>query len=231
MSPRPYWRQPWIHVTGTRPDGKPSDFWYSAPGDISAWHDNEWIEYRDHRLSVYYAYDLHDKVLYRVPEEMRRGMEQYASLIASLQTLLASEKPVKDPLERLGFKGNERIKREVVEQKVEKTVCDGKTWLDYHLTVMGQDDKLPKPIQSQVLFRVDPDTRLLRLSRFEYDLQGKRIVTEWHFDYPEKGPADVYDLGVPRTAKLLDRVPNNDLARILETICAGWQRWMTIVLS
>ena len=75
-----------------------------------------------------------------------------------------------------------------------------------------------------MLFRVDPETKLLQLFAMNSRLEGKRIVTESRFDYPEKGPADVYDLGVPKTAKLVDRVPTNELARILETICAGRQR-------
>ena len=96
-------QQPWIHVTETDPGGKTNEFWYSPVKDVSAWHDKDWIEYRDHRVRVYYAYDLHDKVLYRVPEEMRRGMEHFASLIESLRVLLESKQPVDNPLERLGF--------------------------------------------------------------------------------------------------------------------------------
>src|SRR5262249_8421476 len=43
-------------------------------------------------------------------------------------------------------------------------------------------------------------------------------------DYPERGPADLYDLGVPRTAQRVDRVPAGDLKRIMETIRAGCER-------
>ena len=217
-------QQPWIHATGTGPDGKPNEFWYSPPKDISAWHDKEWIEYRDHRLSVYYAYDLHDKVLYRVPEETRRGVEHFASMITSLRVLLDSKQPADKPLDRLGFSGNEQIKYSVVQQKFEKVKLADREWLDYHLTVEAQDDKSPGPIQVQMLFRVHPDTKLLRLARYEFDTKGQHVVEESRFDYPEKGPVDVYDLGVPKTAKLVDRVPTADLVRILETLRAGRQR-------
>jgi hypothetical protein len=44
------------------------------------------------------------------------------------------------------------------------------------------------------------------------------------FDYPEKGPADIYDLGVPRTAKLVDRVPAGDLKLIVKSLNAGRER-------
>ena len=217
-------RQPWIHVTETDPNGGKNEFWYSPVKDVSAWHDKDWIEYRDHRARLYYAYDLHDKVLYRVPEEMQRSMEHFASMIASVRVLLQSKQPVDNPLEHLGFLESEQTRYEVVKQEFEKVSQDDREWLDYHLTVKGQDNKLPEPIQSQILFRVDPATKLLRLVRYEYDWKGQHVIEEESFDYPDKGPADVYDLGVPKTATLVDRVPANDLTRILEAIRAGRQR-------
>jgi len=217
-------KQPWIHVKGTDPFGKSNEFWYSPIKDVSAWHDNDWIEYRDHRLRIYYAYDLHDKILYRVPEGRRRSMEHFESVIASLRVLLQSRQPVDNPLERLGVSEDEQTHYEVVKQEFEKVKQDDREWLDYHLTVRGHANKLPEPIQVQLLLRVDPETKLLRLGRYECDWKGQHVVTEGWFDYPDKGPADVYDLGVPKTAKLVDRVPTNELTRILETIRAGRQR-------
>ena len=66
------------------------------------------------------SYDLHDKVLYRVPEETRRGMEHFASMIASLRILLESKQPVDDPLKHLGFSEDNRAKAKVLKQEVEK---------------------------------------------------------------------------------------------------------------
>ena len=213
-------KQAWLHVTQSRADGKTNEFWYSPTKDISGWRDGDWIEYRDHRLRIYYAYELHDKVLYRVPEEMRRGMEHFESMIASLRVLLQSKQPFDNPLERLGFLGDERTHLELVKQEVENVKQDGQEWLDYHLTV--RDPKLPD--LERMLFRVDPATRLLRLCRFESQSQKQTQTREMRFDYPAKGPADVYDLGVPKTAKPVDRVPAGNLARILETIRAGRER-------
>ena len=52
-------------------------------------------------------------------------------------------------------------------------------------------------------------------------VQGKSVEWEMRFSYPEAGPADVYALGVPRSARLVDRVPSGDVKRILQTIQAG----------
>ncbi len=134
-----------------------------------------------------------------------------------------SKQPVDKPLERFGFLGKDQS-HEVVKQEFETVKQDGREWLDYHLTVRRRDNKLPGPVPSQVTFRVDPETKLLRLVRYECHWKGQRGVLENRFDYPEKGPADVYALGVPKTAKLVDRVPRNELGRILETIRAGRQR-------
>ncbi len=217
-------KQPWIHATATHPDGRTAEIWYSPAKDVSARREDKTIEYRDHALRIYYSYDRTEKVLYRVPEETRRGTEFFASMIAALRTLLESQQPVEKPLERLGLQGNGRIKREVIEQKVERTRQNGEVWIDFHLTVVGQDETMPSPVQLEVLFRVDPDTKLLRLSRYECELDGKHIVSEWHFDYPAKGPADVYDVGVPKTAKIVDRIPADDLRQVLEAVRTGRQR-------
>ena len=36
------------------------------------------------------------------------------------------------------------------------------------------------------------------------------------FDYPENGPADIYDLGVPRSATVINNLPSEDVPQILE---------------
>ena len=44
-------------------------------------------------------------------------------------------------------------------------------------------------------------------------------------DYPEEGPADIYALGVPRSAKIVDRVPKPDLARVIDGVKTSRQRF------
>ena len=63
-----------------------------------------------------------------------------------------------------------------------------------------------------------------RLCRIEGHWDGKPVTRETQFDYPEKGPADIYDLGVPKTTKLVDRVPAGDLKRISGNTQAGRER-------
>ncbi len=212
--------KPWIHVTVNAPGGKTYEEWYSPTKDISAERTDEWLDYRDHATGVYYSYDLAEEVLYRVPEYNRRSKEHSASMTTTLLVMLQDERPVDKPLERMGFLGDKRTELEIVEQKLEKIEENGQKWLDYQLTVRHHEQ--PEPIQ--MLFRVDAETKLLRLTRLTGCWEGKDIVREERFDYPEKGPVDIYDLGTPKTAKLVDRVPSDDIRRILATIRAGRQR-------
>ena len=48
---------------------------------------------------------------------------------------------------------------------------------------------------------------------------------EMELSYPETGPIDIYDLGVPRDARLVDLVPTNDLRRVLSEIKSAAERF------
>jgi hypothetical protein len=108
----------------------------------------------------------------------------------------------------------------VFEQGLTKVNDGGRVWLDYRLAVTCEGSA--KPVQ--FLFRVDSVTKLPAICRTSEELNGKPTLSETRFDYPERGPADIFDLGVPRTTKLVDRVTPDDLHRILETIRAGRER-------
>jgi hypothetical protein len=47
----------------------------------------------------------------------------------------------------------------------------------------------------------------------------------WEFDYPDSGPADILALGAPAPAKRVDRVPGNDLVRVLDGLKTGCIRF------
>jgi hypothetical protein len=213
-------RIPWIHVAITDPKGKTREVWYSAKDDASASRSEDWIEYHDHGLKIYYSYDMGEQVLYRVPEYTPRRSSEYAMIAESLRLLLRSGKPPEKPLERLQFLGGGDAKPELLEQTLDRVNEDGQQWLDYRLTV--RYSQIPEPVRW--LFRVDPETMLPRMSRVEGKWEGKPTESEQRFDYPVDGPASIYELGVPRTTKLVDRVPSDDIVRILDTLRAGRRR-------
>ncbi|MBC8355221.1 MAG: hypothetical protein H8E66_24870 [Planctomycetes bacterium] len=207
---------PWIHVTTTHSNGESNETWYSPSKGISASRHKGWTEYHDHQLKVYYSYDMKEGVLYRVPESSPRRMSE--SMTAILPLLLQDEQLVDAPLERMEFLGPLREEMKLVEQTLRRVEDGDRQWLEFDLKVQFREEPM------QMLFRVDPDTKLPQLCRFEGRWEGKEMVSEKRFDYPEKGPADVYELGVPETAKLVDRVPSEDIERILKTIRVGRDR-------
>ncbi len=65
---------------------------------------------------------------------------------------------------------------------------------------------------------VDPRSKLLlAMESKAIDANGVAISTaEATYEYPSTGPRDIYDMGVPRDAKILNDMPANDLRNVLE---------------
>lgn len=214
-------RQPWIHLRTVFADQSVSEGWFSPATDIAASRGRGSIRYEDYRLQVYHSYDPEEQVVYRAPIAQRTSpASQFESIGGAIKILLQGNGLPKKPFAHLGFLGSERDKMTVVDQRVDKVTEQKQTWLDYRLTVKHTD--LADPVR--VLFRVNTHTKLPQLCRVEAVQNGKPATFEMQFDYPEKGPADIYELGVPKTAKFVNRVPAGDLKLIIETLQAGRER-------
>jgi hypothetical protein len=213
-------RLSWVHVSTTEGNDETRELWYSPIDDISASRGKDWVEYYDHKLKVYYSYDVEKNVLYRVPEYMPRRASQFVEIAEALRLVLNGNPPADKPFNNLKFLGPEGSKMELLEQSTKRVEEGGRQWVDYRLKV--RHSGTPDPVD--LLFRVDPTTSLPHFCRVEGKWQGTQITTEQRIDYPDRGPRSVYELGVPQSAKLVDRVPTNDIVRILDTIRAGRQR-------
>jgi hypothetical protein len=213
--------QPWVHARTVHADQSVSEAWFSPGKDISASRWRGSAKYEDHRLQVYYSYNPVEQVLYRSPVVERTSpASQFESMAEGLKILLQGNGSLDKPLAHLGFLGSEGDKMKVLDQHMEKITEQDHTWLDYRIKVKYSE--LTEPVR--MLFRVDASTKLPRMSRTEGRQDGKPTMLEIQFDYPGTGPADIYDLGVPKTTKLVDRVPAGDLKRIAETLRAGRER-------
>lgn len=222
-------RLSWVHAVIEDADGDTREIWYSKD-DISASRSDDWIEFHDHKLRSYDSFDVKEGILYRVPEYTPRRHGKFAMMAESLRLLLQDGKVADDPLAGLEFLDKTGSELTLIDQSLDRTRVDAREWLDYRLTV--RYSTIADPVH--FLFRVDPTTMLPAMCRVEGIWEGKPVVSEQRFDYPERGPASVYDIGAPRTAKLVDRVPPDDIERILETIRAGRERmddYRAIVVS
>ncbi|HKI21028.1 MAG TPA: hypothetical protein VKA15_24255, partial [Isosphaeraceae bacterium] len=93
----------------------------------------------------------------------------------------------------------------------------GRSWTEYQLDLRADWGEM------RLTFRVDPQSRLVesmtRVSTPRGDAPKEKPYEEkFTFDYPEQGPADIYALGVPRTATIDDRVPKGELARLYDGV-------------
>jgi len=214
-------QQSWVHTRTTSTSDGESEFWYSPARNIVATRRPNWTTYQDYRLQVFNSYETKDNVVYHTPTASGpSGARDFGAMVEVLATLLQAEGLPEKPLARLDFLGPQRPKVRVLDQRMEKITEAGHNWLDYRLTVAFPSFAQP----FRMLFRVDAATKLPALCRVEGQYGGKPATVETRFDYPAQGPADLYDLGVPRTAQRVDRVPAGDLKRIMETIQAGRER-------
>ena len=195
---------PWVHTRTLGPDGKEyGQAWFSTRNGVVAFRHGPNIEYHDRALQTFTKYVRAEKVLYRLPESSDRMPDQ----LDFVSKLLDGNGPTKSPVP--GMEVVAQSRRDVVEGESE--------WIDIDLTlrVVGGDR------QEQVRFRIDPATKRPHSVVFQSrEGQGTTL-----FDYPDHGPADIYELGVPRTAKLVDRTPGEDLNRVLAGLKAGRLRF------
>ena len=105
--------------------------------------------------------------------------------------------------------GHDRI----VGRKQRSVEEGGHNWLEYEIELQ-RGEKVPN---STLTIRVDPDTNLPATMKMAF---AERTL-QFAFDYPAEGPADIYALGVPRDTPLDDRMPGDDLKRILNALAVG----------
>jgi hypothetical protein len=88
--------------------------------------------------------------------------------------------------------------------------------------VQVQEISLAKHFRGIALYTtrlyVDPQSKLLcAMEARAVDANGVPVSTaQAVYDYPETGPRDIYDLGVPRDAKIVNKMPANELRSVLE---------------
>lgn len=227
MQPRESWAQvqealrarPWMLASYVDPDGTRHEDWTSFTRGVTATRQGDSARFHDHRLKVVYGYDPHLRTLSRSPELESDGLHDGFDRL--LQQIFRGE-------EKLDVGAGAKL--EIVEQKRQPVAKDGRVWQSYEL-VMREAGDLPEEQNPSVrlTFLVDPQTHL---PHFLTARSAARVPppdapppAEFAITWPEQGPLDIYDLGVPRDAKLVDRVPNNDLRRILAGIQASADRF------
>ena len=202
--------RPWVHGTTTYSDGEhtvTSESWVSAGNRIAAFKSEDRRLFEDIEAEVILEYDAKEETISRAPSLrpgatfalVGEGRFSEARLPGFLDGLIGDQGSSPDL-----FYGERVIKAER-HQEAE----NGRQWVLYLIHLQRIDNSALTRI---VRIRLDRATGLPE-SWEERQANGATALTR--FDYPDSGPRNIYDLGVPKTANLIDRVPKGDLARIV----------------
>lgn len=199
--------RPWILARYTTPDGERHEDWNSHSRDVTAMRHGNFAIFSDHRLKIIYEYNPKERTLTRRQDPQRD--REFAHGF--------------DRVEQQIFRGAERLAfsvkgHELVEQKRQTVTKHGRTWVSYELAIRASDatDGGQQPT-TRLTYLVDPQTRLPGFVAISVpDLDPPSV--EMEVSYPETGPIDIYDLGVPRDTKLVDLLPGDGLLRVIAEI-------------
>ncbi|HCO94382.1 MAG TPA: hypothetical protein DIU00_10600 [Phycisphaerales bacterium] len=175
-------QMPWMHVVTEGTDIVDVEGWvcFERRKLVKKWADG-WIRFHDDLKQVFQVYDPDSNTV-----TISRGKADAFSLVGS---------------SALGFP---RLVMEQFEQAGRSVVREPGKYKGKDVTIfkiggfvgeMGMDMKFEMAVEAErnvVLF----------LNHKRYDKAGKLVLEgNVYFDYPEKGPESIYDVGVPRSAK------------------------------
>jgi hypothetical protein len=223
--------KPWIHSVAKTPDGKRLEAWISFPRDVSGelFADGSAI-FDDGKTKVRYEFQPGD------------GKDQQGVLTRQpLPQVVTKDASAFQNMFLGAMRGDKTLNlssifgAEILSQERRTVVENDKTWIDYDfiLRVVVRDETI------RIVFRVDPTTNLpasMKVSSLAVDPASAKLAgpsgrttptIEIAFDYPadDEGPRDIYDLRVPRTVKLVDRMPSTELADVISGIRASQDKF------
>jgi len=187
----------------------PITLWFSAERKVAANTGPQQVFFHDARLHVMYRYDANEKTVYRLPETERDQAMTTAALNLFADIMQGKEK----------IQGNLMAPAVLTRQSQREVTENGSKYLEFVME-HAYPNGTPGPSITNVV-RVDAQTRL-PISFTLKDLTPRPTgqFTELRFviDYPAAGPLDIYDLGVARTSKYVDRIPPDDVERAIHAI-------------
>jgi hypothetical protein len=210
----------WLHLRRQEVSGVDSETWLSPKHGITATRYGRQYEHFDHRLRVYHTYDADEGTVYRLPKYRGARRDAFLSMLDIVDALFRAEASPR--MAAMMVRGvNDAMCKVLSERQLDVRDEQGRTWREYEMSI--EYPQVADPVH--IVIRVDPKSNLPQSVRGEGKFNGQAVATEELFDYPEKGPADIYAMGVPRSAKLVDRIPRGDLARLLDGVKAARQRF------
>jgi len=215
--------KPWLHAVTTMADGTNEELWFSASRAVmggrvvvpaSANDDaREWFVWNDLDAGIVDLYEPRKGLIVRTRETQGRDVSEYFRAIFTA-FLLAEPGGTIDA-----------GRRKLVHQQQREVTEQGRRCTEHRFRAQKEDEDGGS--QRDWLVYVDPDTQL----PFRWDEVSSNPLAalfgtrrRWDVDYPATGPADIYALGVPKTAKIVDRSLPSDVEALAATVVAR-SRW------
>jgi hypothetical protein len=192
--------KPWVRWTFRVPKGVPvpagfqaPEGWFSAEKKVFAGRANQSVHYVDLAAHETYDYLPRTSTLHRsLPSDVDNVEAGHFETL--LRLVSEWDRALKVPDSPIRIVG--RTRRDVRE--------GNRRWTEYTFACRDTRRTLE---DYRVTFRVDPETQLAveMRSTEKYSSDDPTVERAYAIDYPEAGPADVYALGVPSDAKVIDR--------------------------
>lgn len=189
-------RSGWIHsstIIMRSNDTEQFEAWYAPTQRLAAFRSTHMLHFIDYEEGTQSSYTKQSKSVYR----WRADMNSEDLGRTFITTLLTNG----DLSQSYPWHNTSEVKRTVVEVDGQR-----KALYSFHLELKSKPD-----IRWEAVVRADLETGLID-SWEEKHADGTRVLT--HFDYPDTGPQDIYEMGASRDAKIVDRVASSDVVAL-----------------
>jgi nucleotide-binding universal stress UspA family protein len=206
-------RVPWVHVTGTVQSPQKNghvEQWESFDRRIIVWVEPDGvITYRDAGAERAYVYRPQTNTITIIPATDRYDAAGPGSPVAAVEGMIARQKEAGAHVtyDAMTYNGVPARRIHIIAREEDMTlICD-------------RDTGLPVSMESIATL---PET-------------SEQAVASATFEYPAEGPADIYALGAPRDAKVIDNRPQGSAADLVEQVQrrldAGFEDHIAVMLE
>jgi len=206
-------RVPWVHVTGTVQSPQKNghvEQWESFDGRIIVWMEPDGvITYRDAGAERAYVYHPQTNTITIIPATDRYDAAGPSSPVAAIQEMIArqEETGARVTYDATTYNGVPARKIHISAREEDITlICDRDSGL---------------PLSEEAIMTV-PET-------------SEQAIASATYEYPAEGPADIYALGAPRDAKVIDNRPQGSAADLAEQVQrrfdAGFEDHLAVMLE
>jgi len=188
--------RPWLHATITeyRENGDRTDEqWNDFASEVTYIQTSNGFvycsEYGDSQKHLVYNPKTKSVLVKKLPPKWFLGVDSAYTLVDAAVTLGA------DAQTRVRQWSDYHECRAVEMYEIEKADPGIETWSGHQTVGL-----------LRIRLMADPESNRLVAARVEYEDEDATILArqDWIVDYPTSGPKDIYDLGVPRTARVED---------------------------